>query len=77
MLYNIVIFIMICMLFYFLNQYYKPNENYCNGNVYCNGNTDNALCINQSCLECGLQAPCKNNSECGPNLCINGCCDTM
>ena len=47
---------------------------YCYGNVFC-GNQD--LCISQRCLKCGLSSPCTKNSDCGPNNCINGCCDNM
>ena len=71
----IAIFIICCFNHIYFYNYIK--EDFCYGNVYCNGNTNNSLCINQECLKCGLQSSCKKNEECGPNLCINGCCDTM
>lgn len=49
----------------------------CYGNDYCNGNKNNALCINQRCKQCGLVPQCKEDSDCGPNNCIDGCCDTL
>ena len=53
-------------------------ENFpCYGNDYCNGNKNNALCINQRCKPCGLVPQCKQDSDCGPNNCIDGCCDTL
>lgn len=71
----IYITIIILLLFYFINIYLVKKENFCYGNVYCNGNKDSSLCINQGCLSCGLQASCKNDNDCTPNNCINGCCD--
>lgn len=70
----IVIIFAIFIIYYFNHTYY---EYFCYGNVYCNGNKNNSLCINQKCLDCGLQAPCNKNSDCSPNLCKNGCCDSM
>jgi hypothetical protein len=72
----ILIIIAIFIICYF-NYIYFIKEDFCYGNVYCNGNKNNSLCINQECLKCGLQASCTKNEECGPNLCIDGCCDTM
>jgi hypothetical protein len=75
----IIIFsIIIILIFYVINYYLNKTENFCYGNVYCNGNKNNALCINQNCKECGVtSSKCISNSDCGPNLCIKGCCDTM
>ena len=86
----IVIIIFIIILFYIINRYIHKYSNiyidkfmnnieyFCYGNVYCNGNKINSLCINQNCSECGVtSSKCNSDSECGPNLCINGCCDTM
>jgi hypothetical protein len=70
----IVLFIFI-IIFYVLNNFLYNIEKFCYGNTYCNGNKDKSLCINQKCLNCGLSASCKNDSDCGPNNCINGCCD--
>ena len=55
----------------------KKNESFCYGNDFCNGNKDSALCINQTCKSCGLQASCKKDSECAPNNCVNNCCDQL
>ena len=71
-----IIFI-ILFLFYLINIDLNKIENFCYGNTYCNGNKEKSLCINQQCLDCGLTAPCNKNSECGPNNCIDGCCDTL
>ena len=75
----IILLIIILTLFFYLIQIIleQSKEHFCYGNDFCNGNKDSALCINQHCLKCGLQAPCKNDSECGPNNCINGCCDNV
>jgi hypothetical protein len=75
----IILLIIIIILFFYLIQVIlsNNNEHFCYGNDFCNGNKDSALCINQRCLPCGLQAPCKNDSECGPNNCIDGCCDNV
>jgi hypothetical protein len=70
-----IIFIIIILTFYFLNNYMSHKENFCYGNVYCNGNKDNALCISQKCKPCGLNAQCNDDTDCGPNNCIDGCCD--
>ena len=75
---NIIIFIIIFIIFYFINKFIKKNlENFCFGNDFCNGNKENALCINQECKPCGLVPSCKKDSDCGPNNCIKGCCDTL
>ncbi len=58
-----------------MNQYIKNNEYFCYGNIYCNGNKDNALCTSQKCKPCGLNAQCNDDTDCGPNNCIDGCCD--
>jgi hypothetical protein len=71
----VVIIIFVFIIFLTLDNIINSKEYFCYGNTYCNGNKDNALCINQTCLECGLQSKCTKNEECGPNLCINGCCD--
>lgn len=56
----------------------QEKENFpCYGNDYCNGNKNNALCINQRCKPCGLVPQCTQDSDCGPNNCIDGCCDTL
>jgi hypothetical protein len=70
--------IILVFIFYIVNIFLKKNNEYfCYGNDFCNGNKDSALCINQSCKPCGLQASCNKDSDCGPNNCINGCCDQM
>jgi hypothetical protein len=53
------------------------NENFCYGNDFCNGNNKSALCINQECLDCGLQSKCEDDYECSPSLCNEGCCDSQ
>ena len=75
----IILFLTILLLFFIINIYFKKEyfNNHCNNNVMCNGNKINALCIEQSCKPCGLQAKCSKNEDCGPNLCINGCCDNL
>ncbi len=70
------IILVVCILSMF-SSCIGLKEDFCYGNVYCNGNNNNALCINQSCLPCGLEAKCTKDSECSPNLCKNGCCDTV
>jgi hypothetical protein len=69
-----LIIIFFSILFYIFNKINRL-EHLCFGNDFCNGNKDNALCINQECYECGLNAKCKKNSDCAPNNCKNGCCD--
>lgn len=76
MIYLIVILIIIFIIFLILNQIILKKETFCYGNDFCNGNKINALCINQQCRKCGLVAECKSNTDCGPNLCKKGCCDT-
>lgn len=73
----VLIIIILLIIISIINIFFNKKENFCYGNVYCNGNIDNTLCINQNCRNCGLQASCKKNSDCGPNLCVNGCCDSM
>lgn len=77
----IIIFLFLFILFYYLNiqltNQLNKKETFCYGNVYCNGNKNNSLCINQECRNCGLQSPCNKNDDCGPNLCKDGCCDTL
>jgi hypothetical protein len=70
-----IIFIIIILTFYFLNNFMNRKENFCYGNVFCNGNKDNAICTGQQCKPCGLDAQCRSDSDCGPNICIDGCCD--
>lgn len=70
----LLLLFLIIVLFYILNNFLSY-EKFCNGNVYCNGNNDSALCINQKCENCGLQASCSGDSDCVPNNCVNGCCD--
>jgi hypothetical protein len=70
-----IIIILIIILFYLLNIILNKKEQFCYGNTYCNGNKNKSLCINQKCLDCGLSAKCNKNSDCGPNNCIDGCCD--
>jgi hypothetical protein len=69
--------ILAILIIVYFNNLYIIKESFCYGNVYCNGNKKDSLCINQKCLDCGLEAQCNKNEDCGPNLCINGCCDTM
>lgn len=71
----IIMPIILFLIFYFINKYLKQYENFCFGNVYCNGSTQSSLCVNQECEKCGIQATCKKDSDCGPNNCIDGCCD--
>jgi len=72
-----LIVLIIIFIFYFLNMMLYKKENFCYGNTYCNGNKEKSLCINQQCLDCGLSAKCNKDSDCGPNNCINGCCDSF
>lgn len=72
-IYLILIMILI-IIYYFINNC-LDKEHFCYGNTYCGGDKDSRLCINQSCRICGLNAECKYDSDCGPNNCINGCCD--
>jgi hypothetical protein len=74
MIYILLLFIIITLVFFLLNRFLSK-EKFCNGNVYCNGNKDSALCISEKCRNCGLQAPCKKDSDCTPNNCVDGCCD--
>ena len=74
----IILLILIIFLFFYLIQILlQQREYFCYGNDFCNGNKDNALCINQRCLECGLSSKCTSDSQCEPNNCINGCCDSL
>ncbi len=73
-IFTLVLTVIIIFLF---TTNYLFIEHFCYGNTYCNGNKKNALCINQNCLDCGLEARCNKNEDCGPNLCIDGCCDSM
>lgn len=76
---NIMLIIFIILLIILIILIFNKiiiKESFCYGNDFCNGNKLNALCINQECKECGLVASCNKNSDCGPNLCKNGCCDT-
>ena len=75
--YLILAIIIAIIIIYYFNHVFVTNEHFCYGNTYCNGNKKNALCINQQCRDCGLVASCTKNEECGPNLCIDGCCDNM
>ena len=78
MLQLLTIFIIILFVFIILNYLFiKYQENFCYGNDFCNGNKDSALCISQKCYKCGLQSPCTKDSDCGPNNCINCCCDSF
>ena len=52
----------------------KKTDKICYGNDFCDLQD---LCIEQKCVKCGLRAPCSKDSECGPNNCINGCCDNQ
>ena len=52
----------------------KKTDKMCYGNDFCDLQD---LCIEQKCVKCGLRAPCSKDSECGPNNCINGCCDNQ
>jgi hypothetical protein len=52
----------------------KPKK--CFANNFCNGNKQ-SLCIENKCYPCGLQPGCSKDSDCGPNNCIDGCCDSL
>jgi hypothetical protein len=52
----------------------KKTDKMCYGNDFCDLQD---LCIEQKCVKCGLRAPCSKDSDCGPNNCINGCCDNQ
>lgn len=52
----------------------KKTDKKCYGNDFCDLQD---LCIEQKCVKCGLRAPCSKDSDCGPNNCINGCCDNQ
>ena len=67
----LLLLLTIAYLFYFYKETY---QNYSYGNLFC-GKQD--LCISQRCLTCGLRAPCEEDIDCGPNRCIEGCCDNM
>jgi hypothetical protein len=75
----ITLFLIFAIVFYIINYRFMKliPENFCYSNASCNGNKDSSLCINQTCKNCGLKASCNKDSECGPNNCINGCCDTL
>ncbi len=77
MIKKIITFAILFFIFYLINQALNSEyfSSHCNSDVMCNGNKINALCINQSCKPCGLQAQCTKNEDCAPNLCIKGCCD--
>lgn len=71
----IIYWLIVILIFYIINLLLNNKEYFCYGNDFCNGNKDSALCINQECLECGLQSPCKTDENCYPSLCNEGCCD--
>jgi hypothetical protein len=76
----IILLISFYVIFSIINNYYMNMvlpENFCYSNITCNGNKDSSLCISQSCRNCGLKAYCNKDSDCSPNNCINGCCDTL
>jgi len=77
MIIYIIIILITILIFYLINIFLIKNEYFCYSNSYCNGNKDSALCINQECLECGLQSTCNNDDDCSPSLCNNGCCDSQ
>lgn len=52
----------------------KKTDKKCYGNDFCDLQD---LCIEQKCVKCGLRSPCSKDSDCGPNNCINGCCDNQ
>jgi hypothetical protein len=72
-----IIIILLLIILFFINNYLNSIEYFCYGNDFCNGNKINSLCINQKCHTCGLVPSCNKDSDCDPNLCINGCCDTL
>jgi hypothetical protein len=75
----IFIIFVIFLIMYILNKYALTNiETICFGNDFCNGNRNNSQCIHQSCLECGVtSSKCYNDNDCTPNICKDGCCDTL
>jgi hypothetical protein len=78
MILNFIIgLVIILVIFYLINIYLGNNEYFCYSNSYCNGNKDSALCINQECLDCGLQSTCETDDQCSPSLCNDGCCDSQ
>lgn len=71
--------ILVSIIAFLINKFYfskreKFSNKICYGNDFCD-NQD--LCLSQRCIKCGLRAPCSKDNECGPNRCINGCCDNM
>jgi hypothetical protein len=74
-LFFVFFILLLFLLFLFIERFLKKEEHFCFGNDFCNRR--NALCIEQKCFECGLQPSCKKDSDCGPNNCVNGCCDTL
>lgn len=84
MLYFILLLIILFFILFICNEYYTKYESFttgintkrCLGNDFCNGNKQ-SLCIYNKCLPCGLQKSCTKDSECGPNNCIDGCCDSL
>ena len=72
--YIFIIILILFSIYYYYNYEETFKNKYCYGNVFC-GNND--LCLFQRCLKCGLRAQCQTNKDCGPNKCINGCCDNM
>jgi hypothetical protein len=71
----LIIFIIIFIIFIICNFFLeKKMEKFCYGNDFCNGNKKSTLCINQKCLDCGLQSSCNNDDDCSPSLCVDGCC---
>lgn len=74
----LIILLILCIIFFnIINYTLKNKEMFCYSNNYCNGNKDSKLCINQQCRVCGLQSSCNKDSDCGPNNCIDGCCDQL
>lgn len=80
MLYFILLLIILFLILFIYNEYYTTYESFeqkrCFGNDFCNGNKQ-SLCIYNKCLPCGLQKSCTKDSECSPNNCIDGCCDSL
>ena len=74
MFYIVIIFLCIFLLFIFIQNYFNNRESFCYGNDFCNKQD---LCIHLKCIKCGLRAPCNKDSDCGPNNCIDGCCDNQ
>ncbi len=74
----IIAVLFIIAFFYCLNIILKDNplEHFyqrCFGNVYCDGDQD--ICVDEKCLPCGIRKPCKEDADCGPSICNNGCCE--